>query len=71
MSYSSEELRETFDHFDGDGNGRIDREEFGRLMEALSGDMTEDEIDLGFSMIDSDDDGSIDYDEFEEWWNDR
>jgi Ca2+-binding EF-hand superfamily protein len=71
MSYSSEELRETFDHFDGDDNGRIDREEFGRLMDALRGDMSEDEIELGFSIIDSDGDGSIDYDEFEEWWNDR
>lgn len=71
MSYESEELRETFDHFDGDDSGRIDRDEFVRLMDALSAGMTEEELDLGFSMIDTDGDGRIDYDEFEEWWNDR
>jgi len=71
MADSDDELRETFDHFDGDDNGRIDREEFGELMEALGAGMTDDEVDLGFSMIDSDDDGSIDFGEFENWWDDR
>lgn len=71
MSYSSTELEETFDHFDGDDNGRIDREEFGSLMEALAAGMTEAEIDLGFSEIDTDGNGTIEFDEFERWWQER
>lgn len=68
MSYSSEELEETFDHFDDDDNGSIDREEFGNLMDALGADMSDSELDFGFSVIDTDDNGTIDFGEFEEWW---
>ena len=64
-----EEVRETFEHFDGDDNGQIDREEFAKVMDALGADMTEDELDVGFDVIDSDQSGEIDYDEFVEWWN--
>lgn len=63
-----DELRENFDHFDGDGNGRIDRVEFKRLMDALGADAPEDELDVGFDIIDADNDGRIDFDEFSIWW---
>ena len=66
-----DELRETFDHFDTDGNGRIDRAEFARLMDALGAEMTPFEIDVGFASIDADGDGSIDMDELAAWWLDR
>ena len=62
------ELKETFDHFDADDNGRIDRKEFGKVMAALDADMSDDELDMGFSIIDTDDSGQIDYAEFSEWW---
>lgn len=63
-----EELQETFAYFDEDGNGRIDRGEFKRLMEALGADMPDDEVEVGFDFIDSDDDGAIEFDEFAVWW---
>lgn len=63
-----EELQETFAYFDEDGNGRIDRGEFKRLMEALGADMPDDEVEVGFDSIDSDDDGAIEFDEFAVWW---
>lgn len=65
-----EELKETFEHFDGDDNGLIDRDEFADVMDALGADMSEAELDVGFDAIDTDRSGEIDFDEFVEWWND-
>ncbi len=66
-----DELKENFEHFDGDDNGKIDREEFRELMEALGADMTEDELEIGFDAIDTNRNGEIDFDEFSSWWNER
>jgi Ca2+-binding EF-hand superfamily protein len=63
-----EELRENFEHFDSDDDGRIDRGEFKRLMSALGAVTTETEQDVGFDAIDLDDDGAIDFREFAQWW---
>jgi calmodulin len=66
-----EELKENFEHFDRDNNGRIDRGEFKRLMEVLGGEVPEDELDAGFDIVDADDDGAIDFHEFASWWMNR
>jgi calmodulin len=66
-----EELRENFEYFDGDGNGRIDRFEFKRLMGVLGAYGSEEELDVGFDVVDSDDDGAIDFHEFASWWMNR
>ncbi len=66
-----EEIQESFEYFDTDGNGRIDYREFVRLIGALDSDMPEEEMKIGFDIIDSDDNGYIDFDEFIEWWGDR
>lgn len=63
-----EELQEIFSYFDDDGNGRIDRGEFKRLMEALGAEAPQDEMDAGFDLIDRDDNGAIDFNEFSGWW---
>ncbi|MCK5797631.1 MAG: EF-hand domain-containing protein [Deltaproteobacteria bacterium] len=66
------ELKETFDHFDKDGNGIIDRDEFRQLMQdGLNAEMAPEELDLGFSLIDKDGNGTIEFDEFSAWWLDR
>jgi calmodulin len=66
-----EELRENFEFFDRDDNGRIDRAEFKRLMQVLGADAPEDELDVGFDVVDADDDGAIDFHEFASWWMNR
>lgn len=66
-----EELKENFEFFDRDDNGRIDRAEFKRLMQVLGADAPEDELDVGFDVVDSDDDGAIDFHEFVSWWMNR
>jgi Ca2+-binding EF-hand superfamily protein len=66
-----QELRETFDHFDADGNGTIEKDEFLKLLEALGAEMEPDEAAIGFDMIDRDDNQRIDFEEFASWWLDR
>jgi calmodulin len=66
-----EEIREIFEHFDDDQDGRINRAEFGHLMDALGADAPEDELDMGFDLIDADDNGEIDFEEFAQWWANR
>ena len=69
MKRSRTEVRETFEHFDEDDNGRIDREEFAAVMAALDAGMSEDELEVGFSEIDTDHNGTIDFDEFYDWFS--
>ena len=66
-----EELRETFDYFDADHNGRIDRDEFRQLLDALGAGVDQGEADTGFDIIDLDNNGTISLREFTEWWSDR
>jgi Ca2+-binding EF-hand superfamily protein len=65
---NKDELKETFDHFDRDNNGKIDFEEFCELLDAMNSDMEDIARRLGFDVIDSDGNGSIEFDEFCSWW---
>lgn len=66
-----EELRENFEYLDRGDNGRIDRAEFKRLMVMLGADAAADDLDAGFDVVDSDNDGAIDFHEFASWWMNR
>ncbi len=65
---SDEELKENFEHFDKNGDGKLTRTEFGELMNALGA--TESGVDpsRGFSSIDTDRSGGIDFEEFASWF---
>jgi len=63
-----DELRETFDYNDRDGDGLIERDEFGAMLDELEADMSEAEARVGFDEIDTNDDGRIDFGEFVAWW---
>lgn len=64
------ELREKFEEFDISDTGNIDYSEFIRLLEAVGPSPTEEEAALAFSVIDSDGDGAVSFDEFARWWED-
>ena len=65
------ELKENFDHFDRDSNGRLDFAEFAALMDALEAGLDRRELEIGFNSIDRDGSGGIDFAEFEVWWSAR
>ena len=68
---STEDLRESFDHFDVDGDGRIDLAEFGKLCVALGGEIDDEHRNIGFNAVDTNRNGSIDFEEFAAWWGDQ
>jgi calmodulin len=63
-----DELRETFDYNDRDGDGRIQLDEFSAMLDELEAGMTGADIEIGFQDIDTNDDGLIDFQEFVAWW---
>ncbi|PIP79956.1 MAG: calcium sensor EFh [Deltaproteobacteria bacterium CG17_big_fil_post_rev_8_21_14_2_50_51_6] len=63
-----QKIRDNFDFFDRDGNGRIDEKEFAELILAIEPHAKIAEIEKGFIEIDADQDGSIDFNEFVSWW---
>lgn len=65
---SDEELRENFEYFDKDGNGKMNREEFGELMAALDAVEPGGDPSRGFSSIDVNNSGGIDFEEFAAWF---
>ena len=66
-----DDLREAFDSFDTDANGHIDGPEFTKLIAVLDPGMPNESIEIGFTEIDQDRNGTIEFDEFVDWWQDR
>jgi calmodulin/calcium-binding protein CML/plastin-2 len=64
-----DELREAFDYNDRDTDGMIQLDEFAEMLDELEAEMTEAEVRTGFSDIDTNDDGLIDFNEFVAWWH--
>ena len=60
-------LREDFDYNDLNKDGRLTLGEFIRFMETVDEDMTAEECGIGFSEIDVNRDGAIDFNEFLAW----
>jgi calmodulin len=66
---STDPLRERFDAFDCDNNGKIDESEFERLLDALGFGYSPAQARAAFSAIDRDGNGQIDFSEFLAWWS--
>jgi len=62
------ELREDFAYNDANSDGRIDFEEFCRLLDDLEAGMSRTDCRLGFEAIDTDNDGMVSFTEFVDWW---
>ena len=61
--------RVMFDKFDKDGSGTIDAGEFKFLVYDLGYFLNDTELKTGLQQIDSNGNGSIEYDEFKRWWS--
>lgn len=68
---SLEDLRDSFEYNDRDGDGKIDFGEFASMLDELGAEVDTGEARVGFTAIDSDRDGAIEFDEFVDWWSDR
>ena len=67
----AEELAEIdalFARADVDHDGQIDFREFRALARELDGDLSDEELRIGFGETDGDGNGRINIDEFREWW---
>ncbi len=64
------EIRKEFDYFDRDKNGQIELAEFVELLTILSPKTKASHVEEGFNMIDKNNDGFIDFEEFLTWWQD-
>lgn len=62
------ELKQTFHYCDENKDGRIQYSEFVSLLDQLEAGMSEQDCLIGFREVDTDHDGSIDFDEFLAWW---
>jgi Ca2+-binding EF-hand superfamily protein len=62
------ELRAHFKFCDRDGDQRLSYEEFVELLENLDAGMSDEEMRLGFGLIDLDHNGSVSFQEFQHWW---
>ena len=64
-------LREDFDVYDSNKDGRLTLGEFVRFLSAFEAGVTAEECRIGFEEIDTDRDGAIEFDEFFTWWAER
>lgn len=62
------DVRAMFDQLDEDGSGVLDFVQIRKLMVELFPEMTEDEQIAAFDVIDDDNSGEVEYDEFAVWW---
>jgi calmodulin len=67
FSASIAELKQEFQLADTDGDGRLQYEEFRRVLEGLEAGMAEREMRQGFREVDADRDGLISCAEFVDW----
>lgn len=63
-----EEVRQNFNFFDRDSNGFIEVKEFIELLKTISPATTEAQAVSGFELVDENNDGLIEFDEFLTWW---
>jgi hypothetical protein len=62
------ELKEIFDHYDRNKDGRISAQELARICEALGMEMEEHDLKVALLDVDRDSDGQIAWEEFRTWW---
>ena len=68
---SAEQLRAIFDELDEDGSGALDRDEVRSLVTQLGMDASEKDVDAAMAVMDTDGNGTVDFDEFCAWWSSR
>jgi len=63
------EIKDNFKFFDRDDNNQIDLDEFTQLLKVISPSTTLEQAETGFSLVDENKDGHIDFEEFKVVFN--
>ena len=66
-----EMAKQLFDQVDANGDGQLDAEEIASLATRLGKRLSQSELDKAMAEMDSDGDGSVDKQEWVEWWSNR
>jgi Ca2+-binding EF-hand superfamily protein len=64
-------MREDFDFNDQNKDGMLSLGEFIRFMKTLDDEISTEECEVGFEVIDVNKDGGITFDEFSAWWTEQ
>ena len=67
-SLSNEIVKQTFDTYDADGSGTIDKNELAKLSKELGHSLSDRELEDALKDLDTNEDGVIDFSEFQRWW---
>lgn len=62
------ELREDFEYFDENQDGRMEFDEFVHFLKGIDAQMSPHDCRVGFTEIDANRDGLIEFEEFMDWW---
>eukprot|EP00933_Yihiella_yeosuensis_P078636 TRINITY_DN9030_c2_g1_i1.p1 TRINITY_DN9030_c2_g1~~TRINITY_DN9030_c2_g1_i1.p1 ORF type:complete len:540 (+),score=90.09 TRINITY_DN9030_c2_g1_i1:208-1620(+) len=65
--FRNKSIEKVFQKFDADGNGQISRTELKAVLQKLSPELSDDEVNLLFNVADKDNNGYLDYSEFISW----
>ena len=63
------ELKAAFEAHDADHNGTLDRAEFVSLLRGLGSKLTDEQVEVGFRLVDEDGSGKISLGELQRWWD--
>eukprot|EP00751_Fragilariopsis_kerguelensis_P048014 CAMPEP_0171045054 /NCGR_PEP_ID=MMETSP0736-20130129/48353_1 /TAXON_ID=186038 /ORGANISM="Fragilariopsis kerguelensis, Strain L26-C5" /LENGTH=210 /DNA_ID=CAMNT_0011495115 /DNA_START=153 /DNA_END=785 /DNA_ORIENTATION=+ len=69
--YEIKEIGKTFDKFDQDRSGRIDHQEFFDLMKNIDSSIEDERLRRMVASLDLDNDGSVDKEEFLQWYGEQ
>jgi hypothetical protein len=71
LTSSGNELLDIFQKYDRNRTGFLERPGFARLLEALGQNITDEELEMAFDMVDSERTGKISWKQFKNWWTSR
>ncbi|MDC0708634.1 EF-hand domain-containing protein [Stigmatella sp. ncwal1] len=71
LTSTGNELLDIFQKYDRNRTGFIEAPEFARLLEALGQNITEEDLQIAFDIIDIDRSGKISWKQFKNWWTSR
>ncbi|XP_033727262.1 neo-calmodulin-like [Pecten maximus] len=64
LEYQNDILRDAFRRFDKNGDGSLDREELRKVLCSIGESLTDEEAEEMFALVDADNNGKVDLDEF-------